>query len=197
MFEFLSLYGLLALTHLFNQINFSHREYLNSIKDKIQFKKFPTVAIIIPSYNERKKDLENCVRSAALQDYPNEIKVIVIDDGSKDKAALNNIKKNFKDNKNVVIKEFKKNKGKRHAQKLGFDYVDENFEIIVTIDSDTVLAEDSIYYLVQKFSDPKIGAVTGNVRAFKSTFLTKLIDARYWTAFHQERAAQSLFGTVL
>ena len=197
MFEFLSIYGLLALTHLFNQINFSHREYLNSFKERLDFPVFPTVAIIIPSYNEGIEDLENCVRAAASQDYPNEIKVIVVDDGSKAKSAFNNLKDIFKGNDRVVLKEFKENKGKRHAQKLGFDYVDENYEIIVTIDSDTVLEKDSIYHLVSKFSDPKIGAVTGNVRAFKTTFLTKLIDARYWTAFHQERAAQSLFGTVL
>lgn len=196
MFGFLSLYGLLALTHLFNQINFSHREYLNSLKGKtIQI--FPTVAIIIPSYNESVKDLENCVKSAIKQDYPNDLKIIVIDDGSKDKRAIRNIKRKFGNNEKVVVKEFRKNKGKRHAQKLGFDFIGDSVEIIVTIDSDTVLARDTISHLVQQFADPKVGAVTGDVRVFKSNLLSKLIDARYWTAFNQERAAQSLFGTVL
>ncbi len=35
------------------------------------------------------------------------------------------------------------------------------------------------------------------MRAIKKNLLSRLIDARYWTAFNQERSAQSLFGTVL
>ncbi len=68
---------------------------------------------------------------------------------------------------------------------------------MVTIDSDTILEPDAVTYLVARLADPKVGAVTGDVRAIRQNFLTTLIDARYWTAFNQERAAQSLFGTVL
>jgi hyaluronan synthase/N-acetylglucosaminyltransferase len=89
------------------------------------------------------------------------------------------------------------NRGKRHAQKHAFDLLGDSVDIVVTIDSDTVLAPDSVSNLVKPFVDPRVGAVTGDVRAFRSNFLSKLIYARYWTAFNQERAAQSLFGTVL
>jgi len=197
LFEFLSWYGLLALTHLFNQINFSHRDYLNSFNKMENKRIHPSVAIIIPSYNENVKDLEDCVNSAISQEYPSDLKVIVVDDGSENKKAIKNIKRKYGHLQNVIIREFIENKGKRHAQKYGFDFIGEFVEIIVTIDSDTILAKDSVFHLVQKFADPKVGAVTGDVRALKSNLLSKLIDARYWTAFNQERAAQSLFGTVL
>ena len=103
MFEFLTVYGLLALTHLFTQINFSHREYLNSVKEKQivstesvgkarKSKYFNySVGIVIPSYNEKSKDLENCVKSTLLQNYQHRLLVVVIDDGSKDKSAINKI----------------------------------------------------------------------------------------------------------
>ena len=209
MFALLTFYGLLALTHLFIQINLSHRDYLNSIHHHrlIQSKEIQnlrsdsyfkfSVAIIIPCYNEGVEDLENCVRSALDQDYPFPFQVILVDDGSKEKSAVNNIRARFADNPRLVIHEFPKNKGKRHAQKYGFDVVGNSVDVVITIDSDTILARDSVRYIVQPFADPNVGAATGDVRAIKKNLLSRLIDARYWTAFHQERSAQSLFGTVL
>lgn len=72
-------------------------------------------------------------------------------------------------------------------------------EIIVTIDSDTTITRDGVRKLVGHFIDPEIGAVTGDVqvRNMKTNLLTRLITYRYWSAFHQERAAQSLFRTVM
>ena len=52
MVNFLSFYGLLALTHLFVQIALSHREHLNQLEEKEDKNYAPSVAIIIPSYNE-------------------------------------------------------------------------------------------------------------------------------------------------
>jgi hyaluronan synthase/N-acetylglucosaminyltransferase len=209
LFALLTFYGLLALTHLFIQINLSHRDYLNSIQHHRRFQskeiknlrtddyfKF-SVAVIIPCYNERVEDLENCVRSALDQEYPFPFQVILVDDGSKEKSAIRNIKEKFVGNDRLVIHEFSYNKGKRHAQKFGFDVVGDTIDIVITIDSDTILAHDSIQYIVQPFADPQVGAATGDVRAIKKNLLSRLIDALYWTAFNQERSAQSLFGTVL
>jgi hyaluronan synthase len=208
-FEVLNWYGLLTLTHLFAQINFGHRDYLNSVKESERIGLptisqlraspyfFPEVAIIIPTYNEEPYDLEQCVQSALRQRYPKPVKVIVIDDGSPDKTGIMHIREKFSETPNLIIHEFSQNKGKRHAQKYGFDFFGDSVDVVVTIDSDTVLAPDSVANLVLLFADPQVGAVTGDVRAIKQNFLSTLIDARYWTAFNQERAAQSLFGTVL
>jgi len=209
MFEILNWYGLLTLTHLFAQINFGHRDYLNSVKESELIEQpsvshlrtapyfHPSVAIIIPTYNEEPQDLEQCVQSALAQQYSTPVQVIVIDDGSKDKQAITHIRNKFNGVPHLIIHEFPENKGKRHAQKYAFDFFGDSVDVMVTIDSDTVLAPDSVACLVLLFADPKVGAVTGDVRAIRQNFLSTLIDVRYWTAFNQERAAQSLFGTVL
>jgi hyaluronan synthase/N-acetylglucosaminyltransferase len=152
-FEILTWYGLLTLTHLFAQINFGHRDYLNSVKESEriessairQLRESPyflhRVAIIIPTYNEEPADLERCVQSALAQEYKAPVSVMVIDDGSKDKRGINHIKKKFWNVPHLYIHEFDKNKGKRHAQKYGFDFFGDSVDVMVTIDSDTILAE--------------------------------------------------------
>ena len=90
-----------------------------------------------------------------------------------------------------------RNRGKRHAQDLAFR--DCQAEILVTIDSDTIVAPDGIGELVRPLADPSVGAVTGDVGVtnWNTNNLTRLIGMRYWLAFNQERAAQSLYRTVL
>jgi hyaluronan synthase/N-acetylglucosaminyltransferase len=52
---------------------------------------------------------------------------------------------------------------------------------------------------VSAFADPRVGAVTGDVRISNATqtWLTRLIDERYRLLFQHERAAQSQVGAVL
>ncbi len=199
-FDILLWYGAIALTHLFIQLNLAHIYYLKMRKEKFDGNFTPSVLIVIPSYNEDYESLKRSIDSTLRQEYGGKIKVMLVDDGSSDRETIKKIKGYFKKEielKDLVVEEFEKNKGKRHAQKHAFDKVND-VEIIVTIDSDTILRHNTIANLVQKFKDPIIGAVTGDVRVInKENILTRLIDCRYWTAFNQERAAQSLFGTVL
>lgn len=93
---------------------------------------------------------------------------------------------------------FEKNKGKRFAQKLGFDK--STGDIIVTIDSDTVIDPiNGINTIIKQFRNPNVGAATGDVKVLNKdeNLLTKLILYRYWIAFNQERAAQSNFNAVM
>lgn len=69
----------------------------------------------------------------------------------------------------------------------------------MTVDSDTVLHDPmAVSKLIYRFTDPAIGAVTGDVTVANKNenFLTKLTYYKYWTAFFQERSAQSLFGVM-
>jgi cellulose synthase/poly-beta-1,6-N-acetylglucosamine synthase-like glycosyltransferase len=193
----ITLYGFFTLTHLFIQINLAHMEYLRHHKDKQDYGFNPKVAIIVPMFNEEYKHIRRTVLSAISQSYENSW-VILVDDGSRSPEVFETLQKEFRDSSRVLCVRTEQNKGKRHAQKLGFDLVDDEVDIIVTVDSDTVLSQEGVRMIVQKFKDPGVGAVTGNVRAVKEKeFLTKLIDGRYFSAFNQERSAQSLFGTVL
>ncbi len=192
------LYGTLALTHLFLQISLAHVEYLNARKLTYNPSFHPRVAIIIPTYNEDIPSLLKCVDSCARQEYGGSFTILVVNDGSKNRSGFEVTRERLRNLPHVQFLDVTQNKGKRHAQKHGFDRMVEQAEIVVTIDSDTILQPNTLSYLVQRFQDPTIGAVTGDVKVIKTkSLLSQLIAGRYWSAFNQERAAQSLFGTVL
>ncbi|MDP2666011.1 MAG: glycosyltransferase [Candidatus Diapherotrites archaeon] len=198
--ELISIYGLLALTHLFVQINLSHAEYLRSLKSTFNPSFTPSVSIVIPTYNEDPQSLSNCVQSCMEQKYNGSIHIVVVNDGSKDPTGFLAVRKKFLWSPRVRFVHNPQNNGKRHAQKQAFDiiHLTSDAEILVTIDSDTQLLPDAVANLVQRFQDPQVGATTGHVKVVKTKkILSRIIDGRYWTAFNQERAAQSLFGTVL
>lgn len=75
-------------------------------------------------------------------------------------------------------------------------------EIIITTDSDTKFATNVVKEMSAPFVDPRVGAVTGDVRILNrtkrrgGTVLSFLSSLRYWQAFNLERAAQSVFGVV-
>lgn len=55
-------------------------------KTKMDSTDLPTVSIILPTYNAE-KDIQNCLASIKMQDYPKEkLEVIIIDGGSRDKT---------------------------------------------------------------------------------------------------------------
>jgi len=91
---------------------------------------------------------------------------------------------------------YDKNKGKRYALDIGIKKA--KHPIIVTVDSDTIINRNSVLELIKPFNDLNIGAVTGNVKVINRGFnlLTKMISARYWSAFELERKRQSYFGVV-
>lgn len=198
---FLLTYGVLAISHIAFQIILCHSYH--RLQSKKSFKKFhsnyqASVSVIVPAYNEEPQILKNCIDSIVAQKAP-DLEIIVVDDGSKNREELiEKVYNTYQSNQNVKILLPEENKGKRHCQKLGFDIA--KGDIIVTVDSDTLLHdENAVEKLIQRFADKKIGAVTGDVRVENknTNILTRLITYRYWSAFHQERAAQSRFHVVM
>jgi len=150
-----------------------------------------SVTVIIPSFNEKYEEILETVQHAKLCEEAKQI--IVVDDGSDDLETVKKISRID----GIEFYRLPKNKGKRHAQKVGFNNA--KYDIIVTLDSDTNLVENSIHEILKPFNDKKIGAVTGMSYAKNpnENLLTRLIDARYNSAFKIERYGQSFFGTVV
>jgi hyaluronan synthase len=86
--------------------------------------------------------------------------------------------------------------GKRVAMHSGFGVI--KTELVVCIDSDTVLDRSAVEEMVKPFLNPKVGCATGNITVInrKENLLTWLTDMRYWLAFNFERAAQSAVGVM-
>ncbi len=152
------------------------------------------VSVIIPFYNERVDLLLRTVKSAYECEGKKEI--IVIDDGSTSREGYNELL-NLKKKIPFQLIRYEQNRGKRHAQIIGFEKA--KGEIIVTLDSDTILDKRAIVNLIKPFSDQIVGATTGQLYILnrQKNFLTRLISARYWNAFNFERKSQSVLGTIV
>jgi cellulose synthase/poly-beta-1,6-N-acetylglucosamine synthase-like glycosyltransferase/peptidoglycan/xylan/chitin deacetylase (PgdA/CDA1 family)/spore germination protein YaaH len=154
----------------------------------------PQVAVLVPAYNEETV-IVRTIRSVLNSDYPN-IRVIVIDDGSKDntfEVARAAYQAEIASGRLTVLT--KPNAGKAEALNFAVRQLEE--EIYVGIDADTVIAPDAISKLICHFADPKIGAVAGNAKVGNRVNLwTRWQALEYITSQNFERRALDLFNIV-
>ena len=155
----------------------------------------PKVAVLIPAYNEEKV-IERTVRAALNSTYPN-LKVIVIDDGSKDRTlevARSAFKVDAAAGRVLILT--KKNAGKAEALNYGIEHIGDA-ELFVGIDADTVIAPDAIARLVPHFINPKVGAIAGNAKVGNRVNLwTRWQALEYITSQNFERRALDVLGAV-
>lgn len=156
----------------------------------------PSVDVIIPCYNERPTQLAACLESLRGQSYDGTVNVWVVDDGSDNRRALLPVLRDEADPAWRIV-QLKRNQGKRMAQDAALRQG--SGEIVVTLDSDTIIDPDGIRHIVAPLENPNVGAVTGNLRPSNAgaTWLTGLIETRYRLLCEQERAAQGFFEAVL
>jgi cellulose synthase/poly-beta-1,6-N-acetylglucosamine synthase-like glycosyltransferase len=118
----------------------------------------PNVSILIPAYNEE-ASIERTILNKLEIDYPKDkFEIIVISDGSTDKT--DQIAKSFESNGVKLIRQEPRN-GKTSAINIAVPKV--KGEILVFSDANSMYAQDAIKKLVQNFSDPDVGYVTGRM----------------------------------
>ena len=154
----------------------------------------PSVAVLIPAYNEEKV-IVRTVQSVLDSDYPN-LRVIVIDDGSRDqtleltRAAF---AKEIAAGRVTVLT--KPNSGKAAALNYALDHVTE--ELFIGIDADTIIAPDAISKLVPHFRDPSVAAMAGNAKVGNRVNLwTRWQALEYITSQNFERRALNTLDAV-
>jgi cellulose synthase/poly-beta-1,6-N-acetylglucosamine synthase-like glycosyltransferase len=148
----------------------------------------PKVAVLIPAYNEEKV-IERTVRAALNSDYAN-LRVVVIDDGSRDRTlevAREAFSREEADGRVLIVT--KANAGKAAALNYGIEHI-EDAELFVGIDADTIIAGDAISRLVPHFINPKVGAIAGNAKVGNRVNLwTRWQALEYITSQNFERGA--------
>jgi cellulose synthase/poly-beta-1,6-N-acetylglucosamine synthase-like glycosyltransferase/spore germination protein YaaH/peptidoglycan/xylan/chitin deacetylase (PgdA/CDA1 family) len=155
----------------------------------------PRLAVLIPAYNEEKV-IERTVQSVLNSSYP-DLRVIVIDDGSKD-HTLEVTRNAFahEEAAGQVVILTKPNSGKADALNFGLAHLRDE-EIFVGIDADTIVAPDAISRLVPHFLNPKVGAVAGNAKVGNRVNLwTRWQALEYVTSQNFERRALNTLGAV-
>ena len=155
----------------------------------------PRVAVLIPAYNEEKV-IERTVQGALDSDYPN-LRVVVIDDGSKDRT-LEIIRRAFaaEETAGKVVILTKPNGGKAEALNFGLEHIGDA-EIFVGIDADTIIAPDAIVRMVPHFLNPKVGSCSGQRQSWQPR---QPLDALASPRIHHqpkfERRALNTMGAV-
>jgi hyaluronan synthase len=150
----------------------------------------------VPVFNEDPATFVRCLQSLQSQSL-RPARVFVVDDGSVTRACYEAALAFAAHDPTVTVHRFDANQGKRHAQAWGFRQA--STDVVVTVDSDTVLHPDAILELVRPLGDARVSGVCGYARGLnrKRTLLTRLIDLRYTNSFLYERAAYSVLGSVL
>ncbi|MDK2850070.1 MAG: poly-beta,6-N-acetyl-D-glucosamine synthase [Candidatus Woesearchaeota archaeon] len=152
------------------------------VKKKKPLIDWPRVSIVIPMYNEE-ENIISTIDNICDVDYPKDkLKIIVVDDGSKDKSFENAkiaVEKNKKKYPELDIKILhQENKGKYAAVNLGLKYVDTPF--FATLDADSYPERDSLKKLIKYFYDnysKDLAAVTPILKVYKPE---NLIQKMQW-----------------
>ncbi|MEH0844193.1 glycosyltransferase [Micromonospora sp. CPCC 205711] len=147
------------------------------------------VSVIVPAYNER-AGIVATVRSLVANDH-RDIEVIVVDDGSTDGTA--DLVDSLGLDRVRVIR--KPNGGKASALNTGLLYA--SHDIIVTVDGDTIFEPDAIRRLIEPFTDPRTGAVAGNVKvANRRRLLGQWQHIEYVIGFNLDRRFYEMLGCI-
>jgi cellulose synthase/poly-beta-1,6-N-acetylglucosamine synthase-like glycosyltransferase len=157
---------------------------------------WPAVDVVVPCFNEDPALLEACCRSVAGQDYPGAVRVWLVDDGSRNRRALVGVYERWA-GEGWTVRLLDRNTGKRAAQDEGVRRG--SGELVVLMDSDTVLAPDAVRQAAAWFRDERVGAVSGSIGVLNAptNLLTRLIHHRYRLRFQVERPAQGFFTSLL
>lgn len=149
--------------------------YLTHKEKKRKKTFFPDISVLLPAHNEEDV-IKETISSILDSDYPGEIEVIVINDGSTDNTA-EIVKEMQKKNKQIRL--FNTNHiGKSKA--LNFGATKARFNYLLFLDADSSIDKDTLREIIQPLYDKKIGASSGSVRAkITSNPLTWFQDFEY------------------
>lgn len=156
----------------------------------------PSLTVIIPAYNEGAM-VAKSIESVVAARYPRErLEILVVDDGSTDDTwtHIGRVAGVYPD---IVTKiRFRENRGKRAALAEGIRRG--RGEVVVTIDSDSVIEADTLLSIVGPFRNPGVGAVAGKVLVYNrhEGMIPKMLHVRFVLSFDFLRSVQSTYGTV-
>lgn len=157
----------------------------------------PSVTVVIPMFNEG-RGIYDTVRSLLAQDYPpDKLKVIVVDDCSRDDslAWAERAAREQPDRVNAIQNPYNmgKRRGINHAVRRA------TTELIVSVDSDVVVERSAIRMLVRRFTDPSIVAVGGRVSISNphENWLTRMQTIKYYFGYEYLKSLERAFTSVM
>ena len=149
------------------------------------------VTVIVPAYNEA-AGIAASLRSLAASDWPHSLSVVVVDDGSTD--ATPEIVARLGLRRTYLVRQI--NQGKPAALNAGLAVA--GTEVVVMVDGDTVFEPGTIAELVAPFSDPRVGATSGNAKvANRGSLLGRWQHIEYVMGFNLDRRLLASVGAIV
>lgn len=155
------------------------------------------VSVLLPAWNEEVGIIKTI--ESVLQSNYDYFELIVINDGSTDSThqlITQFIEQYQSQQSNLVPIKYLSltNGGKAKALNKGLEIAEGN--IIITIDADCIVDRNAFYKFIQRFDDPSVGAVAGNIIVGnKKKPLEWLQQLEYVCGFFYKRA-DSYFNAV-
>ena len=156
----------------------------------------PRMTVIIPAYDEGAMVLQS-IESVIKAEYPQDrLEILVIDDGSRDDTWEHICRAVARYPGRITALRHECNRGKREALALGFSRA--RGEILVTIDSDSVIERGALLALAGPFRDSRIGALAGKVLVYNRAHgvIPRMLHVRFIIQFDMLRAGESVYRNV-
>lgn len=164
---------------------------------------YPGVTVLIAAYNEAAA-IADTIASAAHEDYPGDLEILVLNDGSTDAtvAVAEEAIKGLRAGPNVSVRviDYPLNRGKAAALNSGLS--EATHDLVVTIDGDTRLKPDALTYIVERMlSDPAGTVAVAGAVLVRNSRTNLMTAAQEWDYFHGIAAVkrmQSMYhGTLV
>jgi biofilm PGA synthesis N-glycosyltransferase PgaC len=164
---------------------------------------YPGVTILIAAYQEEEA-IGHTIESIAHEDYPGDLEVLVLNDGSSDRTgevareAVDRLQ--FPAHVSVRVINFPANRGKAAVLNSGLELA--RHDLIVTIDGDSRLRSDALTDIVERLlSDPPGTMAVAGAVLVRNSHETLMTGAQQWDYFHGIAAVkrmQSMYhGTLV
>ncbi|MFZ2523058.1 MAG: glycosyltransferase [Minisyncoccia bacterium] len=157
----------LLITYFENRLNIKEEEKQSERK----LSKYPSVAIIVPCWNEG-ETVSKTVHSLLKLDYPkNKLKIVVVDDGSTDNTW--EMVQKFKNNPQIQL--FTKENGGKFTA-LNFGMAHTQSDLVGCLDADSYVHKDALKKIVTYFENKKTMAVAPSIKLWEPKTVLQLLQ---------------------
>lgn len=158
----------LLITYLENRKEIDEE---SKIQSNVKLKKYPSVTIIVPCWNEE-TTVSKTIHSLLNLDYPKDkLKIMVIDDGSKDNTW--SVIQKFRSNHQIELYT-KENGGKFTALNFGISKL--TTDLVGCLDADSYVHKDSMKKIAVYFNDKNVMAVAPSIKLWQPKNFIQLLQ---------------------
>ena len=161
MFEFVIWFSLLAIVYAYFGYPFVLMMWSSvnkiSVGNGYDEQDLPSISVLIPCYNEA-TILKDKIKNTLELEYPSDrVEIIFLSDGSTDDTV--EIFNGFPVAEHITMVSLEGRKGKANALNEGLNRAKN--DIVVFSDASIILEKDALLSIVQRFSDKRIGCISG------------------------------------